>query len=238
MVRYVNKWNEKMRKIAIVVAMQLEFDLIKHLIEDGESYDLSNQPCIEGNLYGKRVLLAKSGIGKVNAALQVSEIVAHYGPDYLINSGVAGGLGKALKVADVVVGTECAYHDVWCGEGTWGQIQGMPLTFKANSTLLNALESLENTLLHYGLICTGDQFITEDIRLQEILAHFPDVQAVDMESCAMAHVCYVKQVPFISIRVVSDTPNSEHDNTSEYFDFWKEAPQRTFQVLQQLIEVL
>ena len=182
--------------------------------------------------------LAKSGIVKVNAAIQVTDIIADYAPDCIINSGVAGGVGQMLKGADVVVGTECVYHDVWCGEGAWGEVQCLPLKFKANEQLLETLKAIRTENMQFGLICTGDQFITDKIRLQEILQHFPEALAVDMESCAMAHVCYIKQVPFISIRVVSDTPNNDHDNTAQYFDFWKEAPQRTFQVLQQLMKAL
>ena len=227
-----------MKKIAIVVAMQSEFDLVHHLLKGTREYNIANNACIEGELCDKKILLAKSGIGKVNAAIQVTEIIANYAPDCIINSGVAGGVGQQLKVADVVVGCECVYHDVWCGEGSWGEIQGLPLKFKANSQLLDTMQGIRTDSMHFGLICTGDQFITEQIRLQEILHHFPDALAVDMESCAMAQVCYIKQIPFISIRVVSDTPNNDHDNTAQYFDFWKEEPQRTFHILKQLIEAL
>jgi adenosylhomocysteine nucleosidase len=127
---------------------------------------------------------------------------------------------------------------VWCGEGEWGQVQGYPLKFSANEHLLEAAKSVvkDNSQLVFGLICTGDQFISELATLQGIKRNFPDGKAVDMESAAIAQVCYAKQVPFMSLRIVSDTPGMEPDNTTQYLDFFAEAPKKTFAVLRQLIE--
>ena len=108
----------------------------------------------------------------------------------------------------------------------------------ADSHLLNAAKEVanDNSQLIFGLICTGDQFISDLATLQGIKKNFPDGKAVDMESAAIAQVCYAKQVPFMSLRIVSDTPGMEPDNTTQYLDFFAEAPKKTFAVLQQLIE--
>lgn len=236
-----------MKKIAIIVAMQSEFELVSHILENAVTPELEGVQCMLGTLYGKRIILLKSGIGKVNAAMQVTSLIAEVRPDYIINSGVAGGIGAGLRQGDIVVGTECCYHDVWCGEGQWGQIQGFPLKFKSNLELINAVRAISfnseteeksalNSQLVYGLICTGDQFISDLATLQGIKKNFPDGQAVDMESAAIAQVCYAKGVPFMSLRIVSDTPGMEKDNTAQYFDFFAEAPKKTFSVLRQLIE--
>ena len=95
-----------------------------------------------------------------------------------------------------------------------------------------------NSQLVFGLICTGDQFISDLATLQGIKKNFPDGKAVDMESAAIAQVCYAKQVPFMSLRIVSDTPGMEKDNTTQYLDFFAEAPKMTFAVLRQLIETI
>jgi adenosylhomocysteine nucleosidase len=95
-----------------------------------------------------------------------------------------------------------------------------------------------NSRLVFGLICTGDQFISDLVILRGIKRNFPDGKAVDMESAAIAQVCYVKNVPFMSLRIVSDTPGMETDNTAQYLDFFAEAPKMTFAVLRQLIEMI
>lgn len=223
------------KRIAIVVAMPSEFDLMRHILETPQPLDIAGSPCLKGYLSNKEVLLMQNGIGKVNAAVQVSELIAAFQPDAVINSGVAGGIGAGLQVGDIVAGNACTYHDVWCGEGTWGQIQGLPALFDADTTLLSTLKTLSIERLTIGLICTGDQFISELSALSTIKKNFPEAQAVDMESCAIAHVCYLRQIPFLSLRVISDTPGMEENNAAQYNDFWENAPKRTFQVIHDLI---
>ena len=226
-----------MKKIAIIVAMQSEFDLVSNILEHAEPREIEGAKALVGELFGKQIILLKSGIGKVNAAMQVTSLIAEMHPDYIINSGVAGGIGEGMHQGDIVVGTETCYHDVWCGEGEWGQVQGFPLKFPASSELVNDMKSLNSQLI-FGLICTGDQFISDLATLQGIKRNFPDGKAVDMESAAIAQVCYAKQVPFMSLRIVSDTPGMEPDNTAQYLDFFAEAPKKTFAVLRQLIETI
>ena len=230
-----------MKKIAIIVAMQSEFELVSHILENAVETEIEGAKCMLGMLYGKEIILLKSGIGKVNAAMQVTSLIVNMQPNYIINSGVAGGIGKGMHQGDIVVGTEACYHDVWCGEGEWGQVQGFPLKFVANADLVNAAKVVEmekQQPLVFGLICTGDQFISDLATLQVIKKNFPEGKAVDMESAAIAQVCYTKQVPFMSLRIVSDTPGMEADNAAQYLDFFAEAPKKTFAVLQQLIENL
>ncbi|MDR3327257.1 MAG: 5'-methylthioadenosine/adenosylhomocysteine nucleosidase [Prevotellaceae bacterium] len=223
-------------KIAIIVALQAEFDLVKNIFENYEEIFEKNISFIKGQIANNEVVLVRCGIGKVNAAVQLSELIGIFDPDYAINTGVAGGIDKGLSVGDVVVSTKCAYHDVWCGDGSWGQVQGLPLYFEGSKVMLQKLKALSTNNTHFGLICTGDQFITELTGLQTIKTNFPNSLAVDMESAAMAHVCYLRNVPFVSIRVISDTPEMSHDNTSQYFDFWKDAPKRTFELLKKLLD--
>ena len=231
-----------MKRIAIIVAMQSEFNLVSNILENAEPREIEGAKALVGELSGKQIILLKSGIGKVNAAMQVTSLIAEMHPDYIINSGVAGGIGEGMHQGDIVVGTEACYHDVWCGEGAWGQVQGFPLKFQADAHLLEAMkevnrqQSTDNSQLVFGLICTGDQFISDLATLQGIKRNFPDGKAVDMESAAIAQVCYAKQVPFMSLRIVSDTPGMEPDNTTQYLDFFAEAPKKTFAVLRQLID--
>jgi adenosylhomocysteine nucleosidase len=227
-----------MQKLAIIVALQAEFDLVKNIFENYENIFENNLSFIRGKIGDNDVVLMKSGIGKVNAAVQLSELIGIFKPDYVINTGVAGGIDKVLRVGDAVVSEKCAYHDVWCGEGAWGQVQGLPLYFNGSTVLLQKIKEIAAADIHFGLICTGDQFISENAVLQNIKHNFPDVLAVDMESAAMAHVCFLRSVPFVSVRIISDTPFLEKENINQYFDFFQNAPKRTFEILQKIIEIL
>ncbi len=227
-----------MKTIAIVVAMQKEFDLVLSIVEQPHQTRLGGCPCAIGYIGQNSIILLKSGIGKVNAAIQVTELIAKYSPNYIINSGVAGGIDTSLRQADIVAAANTAYHDVWCGGGHWGQVQGLPLLFPADQHLIDTIKKINNPNIKIGLTLTGDQFITDNQQLQHIKETFPQGLAVDMESAAMAHVCYIQNTPFLSLRIISDTPGSDKDNATQYNDFFANAPQQTFKVLQELIKLI
>ena len=185
-----------------------------------------------------KVILQKSGIGKVNAAIQTVEMIRQYKPDVIISSGCAGGNGDDIYVQDVVVSTELAYHDVYCGtaigHSVYGQVQGLPARFEADPYLL---EKARQTGAKPGLIVTGDWFVDSKEKMREIIGHFPEAKAVDMESAAIAQTCYINKVPFISVRVISDIPLRDTD-ASMYHDFWNTIAQNSFQVTKTFIESL
>ncbi len=180
------------------------------------------------------VMVMQCGIGKVNAAMGSLMLVNHFSPNFVINSGVAGGADKSVNVMDVVAGARVAYHDVWCGpESELGRVQGLPLYFEGATKLLDLLPERDD--IHKGLICSGDQFIDTMDAVSRIKGNFPDALAVDMESGAIAQVCYLCKVPFLALRVISDSPGASHDNTRQYLDFWTDAPQETFALLKEMI---
>ncbi|MCM1168943.1 MAG: 5'-methylthioadenosine/adenosylhomocysteine nucleosidase [Bacteroides sp.] len=225
-----------MKRIAVVVAMDKEFALMEGLLQQKKDVSSSDFRIAAGRVGNKEVVLMKSGIGKVAAATGINLIKYGYAPDALVNSGVAGGLGESLEVGDVVAGDFCVYHDVDCGIGNeYGQVQGFPARYAASPELLRAVnhESVKT-----GLICTGDQFIQDPVQLQAIRQRFPEVLAVDMESAAMAQVCHIWQIPFLSLRVISDTPGKKADNMTRYNDFWTLAPQKNFELVHGILASL
>ena len=144
-----------------------------------------------------------------------------------------------MEVADVVVGTRYTYHDVYCGpEVSYGQFVGLPATFDADEQLLQrALSIKSQATLHAGLMVSGDWFVDSREKMGEILGHFPDAKAVDMESCAIAQVCHLYHVPFLSFRIISDVPLSDH-KASQYFDFWSRMADGSFAVTKTFVESL
>ena len=214
-------------KIGIIVAMDKELQQLQRLFSDGN------------------VIVQKCGIGKVNAALGAVDMINQYKPDVIISSGCAGGNGDDVNIQDVVVSTELAYHDVYCGtaigHSVYGQVQGLPERFKADPILLDKATHLApltaHLSIHPGLIVTGDWFVDSKDKMREIIGHFPEAKAVDMESAAIAQTCYLRHVPFISFRVISDIPLRDTD-ASQYHDFWNTIADHSFQVTKTFVEQL
>lgn len=182
----------------------------------------------------------KSGIGKADAARAATEFILRDRPDCIINSGCAGGIAPGMKVFDIVVGTQAAYHDVWCGDGSLpGQVQGLPQRFDADPDLVRTACSLQTSRpLHRGLICSGDQFLTTPEDDARVLGIYPDALACDMESAAIAQVCRHYGVPFLSFRLISDVHNSHEEAEAGYQDFWKRIADDSFSFLKQLLDRL
>ena len=224
-----------MEAIGIIVAMDKELNLILPLINNQSKININGTEFTKGNIEGKDVVVMKCGIGKVNAAIATLTLIDNFHVKSIINTGVAGGTGNDAKIMDVVIGERIAYHDVWCGPGTIpGQASGYPLFFE-NPYPTKTLKSDKN--IKFGLIASGDIFVSDPKDLQKIKSLFPDVMAVDMESASIAQVCFLKNVPFIAIRVISDTPGKE-DNINQYENFWSEAPLTTFEVLKSTLALL
>ncbi len=191
-----------------------------------------------GTLGSKQVVVAQSGIGKVCAALCTARMIGEFSPECIINTGVAGGLDTSLRVMDIVVGCESLYHDTWCGDGNeWGQVQGLPARFVADERLVEIAQecSVEGVRIHAGVVCSGDRFITSRGELNEIKRLIPEVLSVDMESNAIAQTCYIYSTPFVSVRVISDTPGAD-DHAVQYENFWDEVPKKSFEVLKQIVD--
>ena len=224
-------------KIGIIVAMRKELDLLLPLLKDSEESRMSGFEFHRGKMGKHDVMVMQCGIGKVNAAMGALMLVNNFAPRFVINSGVAGGTDLSVSVMDVVAGARVAYHDVWCGpESEIGRVQGLPLYFDGAQKLLNLLPERDD--IHKGLICSGDQFIDKMAEVERIKGNFPDALAVDMESGAIAQVCYLAKVPFLALRVISDSPGASHDNTRQYLDFWTDAPRETFMLVKDIINRL
>lgn len=186
-----------------------------------------------------KLILQKSGIATVNAAIQTVEMIRQYKPDCIISSGCAGGNGDDIHLQDVVASSELTYHDVYCGKAidsstVYGQVQGLPARYQADPYLL---EKAKLAGAKPGLIVTGDWFVDSKEKMREIIGHFPEAKAVDMESAAIAQVCHIYKVPFISFRVISDIPLRDTD-ASMYHDFWNTIAENSFQITKTFIESL
>lgn len=224
--------------IAIIVAMEKELRLLLPLLAEPRTTVIDGITFYLGDAGNNSLIIMKSGIGKVNAALATMQLIRQFAPDLVINTGVAGGTGSDAKILDVVVGERIAYHDVWCGPETLeGQAAQCPLYFVSDSKVTELPVLHGNPHIRHGLIASGDIFVSDPAVVAHIKKMYPEVLAVDMESAAIAHTCFLLNTPFFCLRVVSDTPG-EADNISQYDNFWEDAPRQTFEILAGILNQL
>ena len=210
-------------KIGIIVAMDKEFAQLQKVF--------GNDP---------NVVLQKCGIGKVNAAIGATMMIEKHHPDVIISSGWAGGADTSLNVGDVVVAAETTYHDAYCGDNcAYGQIMGMPKRYILSDKLNVIVQQFgaDCSTISMGLTVSGDWFVDTREKMCEIMQHFPEAKAVDMESCSIAQVCYTFDVPFVSFRIISDVPLKDH-KAAMYFDFWDRLADGSFEVTNRFVELL
>lgn len=231
-------------KIGIIVAMDKEFAELSKLLDKAETEHRHHKDFVIGRMAGNEVIMQQCGIGKVNAAVGTVEMIDCYQPDLVLSTGVAGGASVDLNLLDVVVADECAYHDAYCGdEVAFGQIMGMPARFASPAGLVDRALRLNQTAadmpgkIYTGLTVSGEWFVNTREKMRDILNHFPEAMAVDMESCSIAQVCHIYGIPFVSFRIISDVPLKDHQ-AAQYFDFWARMAEGSFQVTKAFIESL
>jgi adenosylhomocysteine nucleosidase len=216
--------------------MAVEYGQVAAMLQDARTVQIGPQKFLVGTMGESKVVLLQCGIGKTNAASGVTNLIISFHPDCVISTGAAGGIDAKLNVMDVVIGKEVCYHDVNCGDNCDpGQVQGLPRLFKGDERLVSIATSLNtDARIVPGLICTGDQFITNRDELNVIKGKYPEGLAVDMESASIAQVCHLWNVPFLSFRIVSDTPGVE-EHFSQYLNFWDTMAEKSFAVTKEFL---
>jgi len=209
-------------KAGIIGAMEQEVTLLRDKIENRQTLTLAGCEIYTGTLNGVEVALLKSGIGKVSAALGTTLLLELCKPDFIINTGSAGGLAPSLKVGDIVVSDEVRYHDADVTAFGYepGQMAGCPAAFKADEKLIAAAEQCISDLqlnAVRGLVVSGDAFINGAEPLARIRGTFPQAIAVEMEATAIGHVCHQFGTPFVVVRAISDVADQESHLSFEEF---------------------
>ncbi|WP_262173413.1 5'-methylthioadenosine/S-adenosylhomocysteine nucleosidase [Saccharococcus sp. Marseille-Q5394] len=197
-------------KIAVIGAMEQEVEILRGKIESPTSREIAGCEFIEGNMGQHDVILVKSGIGKVNAAVATTVLIQEYQPDAVLNTGSAGGFKESLEVGTIVISDEVRHHDVDATAFGYeiGQVPGMPPSFPADEKLIRiAKEAVEEVGEHeyaVGLIASGDVFMSDAARVEVVKGQFPAMIAAEMEAAAVAQVCHQFGTPFVVIRALSD----------------------------------
>lgn len=210
-------------KIGVIGAMEEEVELLRGSLENVTTEEIANCEFTSGTYKGQDVVLLKSGIGKVNAAMSTTLLLQKYQPDVVINTGSAGGFDQNLEVGAIVISDEVRHHDVDVTAFGYemGQVPQMPAAFRSDAALMElaekAVEEVGEHAYAVGLIATGDSFMNDPVRVETVRGHFPDMKAAEMEAAAVAQVCHQFGVPFVVIRALSDIAGKESNISFDEF---------------------
>jgi len=228
--------------IGIIGAMDIEIDGFANFMTDIKREKTAIFEFVCGKINNKEVVAVVCGIGKVSAAICAQIMIDRYKPDFIINTGVAGGLHKELGIADIAIASDVVQHDV--DTTIFGDPKGyitnlnmvkIPVEEEITEGLKAIAEKIEETKVITGTIASGDQFISTPYQKNLIKDEF-DAIATEMEGGSIGHVCYTNNTKFGVIRAISD--NASGDALMDYESFKNIAAQKTIKIVTDFIETL
>jgi adenosylhomocysteine nucleosidase len=229
--------------IGIIGAMDEEVAQIVAEMQIEKTEEKAQMKFVQGKLSGKDVVVVRSGIGKVNAAVCTQILVDDFIADCVINTGIAGSLKAQINIADVVISKDVLHHDMDAtGFGyELGQIPRMDtLSFPADKRLVQlAEESCKEAVPEIGVfvgrIVSGDQFISDKEVKNKIANNFGGY-CTEMEGAAIAQAAYLNHVPFVILRAISD--KADDSATMDYPAFEKQAICHSVLLIKNLVSKL
>ena len=213
---------------AILGAFEREVTLLEGRLTERREHQIEGIRFVTGRLHSRNVIVAWTGIGKVNAAMTTTLLIEHFKPEHIIFTGIAGAVNPELRPGDIVIAEKTAHHDmgtVWPEgffvKGVKNRLDGMenPVFFPADEKLVTlaqlAAERIDmqrvetvtgrrNPKIIKGVIVTGDSFIASTEKCAELRKKL-NADAVEMEGAAVAQICYQRQIDHLVIRSISDS---------------------------------
>ncbi|MBR3159917.1 MAG: 5'-methylthioadenosine/adenosylhomocysteine nucleosidase [Atopobiaceae bacterium] len=225
-------------RIGIIGAMDIEVTQLCEQLTDEEVSSKAGLEFHAGKLAGAEVVVVRSGIGKVNAALCTQALIDLYAPAFIVNTGIGGSLDSGISIGDIVVSANLVQHDVDVTELGYqlGEIPGcddlgFPADERCVSAALEAARDLGFTATS-GRIVSGDQFISSEDTKQRLASSFSGL-CCEMEGAAIAQVATANDIPFVVIRTISD-----NGDPTQYADFGEYAATRSAQLTERMVAIL
>ena len=212
-----------MKKIGIIGAMDEEVEKLIAQADITAEETVAGMRFRVGRLGGTDIVIARCGMGKVNAGICAQLLITRFGATHIINTGLAGSLAAELSIGDIIVSTEAVQHDFDVsaigfkkGEVPFTGLVSFPADKELVSSACRVIaETLPDVNVLAGRICSGDQFISDKAAKERIVADFGGL-CCEMEGAAVAQVCTLNNVPFLILRAVSD---SADESAGEDFNF-------------------
>lgn len=229
--------------LGIIGAMDEEIAKIKEQMENVRVMSRASMEFFEGTVNGQPVVVVRSGIGKVNAAMCTQILADVYHVDAIINTGIAGSLNADINIGDIVLSTDTLEHDMDAVAFGYplGQIPRMDtLSFKADAKLRKAAKSVceqvnPDVTVFEGRVVSGDQFISDKEKKQWLVDNFAGY-CTEMEGAAIAHAAYLNGIPFLVIRAISD--KADDSASVDYPAFEAKAIEHSVKLLLELCRQL
>ena len=232
-----------MNRIGIIGAMDIEVDALKEQMLDVTRVNKASMEFYQGKLNGKDVVVVRSGIGKVNAAVCTQILADVFEVEAVINTGIAGSLRNEINIGDIVVSTDALQHDMDAVEFGYpkGQIPGMKVfSFVANAALRETAVRVcqkvnPDIQVFEGRIVSGDQFVARAEVKDEIIKEFAGY-CTEMEGAAIAQAAYLNGIPFVVVRAISD--KADNSATMDYPTFERQAAQHCVNLVGEMLREL
>lgn len=232
-----------MNKIGIIGAMEIEVAALKVQMENAVQVKKASMEFNQGVLNGKEVVVVRSGIGKVNAAVCTQILIDDFQVEAVINTGIAGSLKNEINIGDIVVSTDALQHDMDARKFGYpkGQIPQMEVfSFTADKALRETAVKVCGKVnpdieVFEGRVVSGDQFVADAEVKEEIVREFSGY-CTEMEGAAIAQTAYLNGVPFVVLRAISD----KADNSAEmdYPTFEKKAAEHCVNLVGEMLREL
>ncbi len=226
--------------IGIIGAMDEEIALLLQEVEDQKQVLHAGISFIKGRFHDREVVICKSGVGKVNAAITTQILIDHFKIGAVWFTGVAGALNPDLNIGDIVISSSCQQHDMDCSPLGFnrGIIPFQEISdFPADPRFIKlAEEACSRVCKEHGFmigrVLSGDQFIA-DSETVRLLHETMRGACVEMEGASIAQVCYTNSVPYVILRSMSDKADgTAHANFAE---FTVAASKRSFDIVEDMI---
>ena len=227
--------------LGIIGAMDEEVLEIKNALTDVSVETVTGMDFYRGKVNGKEVVVVRSGIGKVNAAVCSQILVDRFGVEAIVNTGIAGSLRAEINIGDIVLSTDSVQQDMDAtGFGyPAGQIPRMDtFAFPADEKLLNLAKECcarvnPDIQAFTGRVVSGDQFISDKEKKQWLTETF-DGSCTEMEGAAIAQVCYLNHIGCLIIRAISD--KADDSANMDYQEFEAKAIEHSVKLLLAIAE--
>ena len=229
-------------RIGIIGAMDIEVQALKEMMDIPQVEKISSVEFYGGKIMNIDTVVAVAGVGKVNAAVCAQTMILKYAPDYIINTGVAGGLSPELEIGDIAVADKVCEHDMDTSPvgDELGFITGINKVYMECDKdivklMYDAANAVDDIKAISGTVASGDQFIASDAQRNFIKENFNAI-AAEMEGASIGHVCTMNGVKFGVLRAISDGANS--DSVVDFPTFTKMAVKNTVEIIKNMFEKL
>lgn len=235
------------KTIGIIGAMDCEIAAFKAVLKNIEEIKYGVFTFYKGELSGKNIVLIKSGVGKAASAVCTQILADKFSPEFIINTGIAGGIAPDVNICDIVIAEKLVQHDF--DASAIGYAKGYicndknpdePTYFYADKELVKKFkkvlsEKMPDEAYKEGIIASGDMFIGSKEKKQELFSLFGAI-AAEMEGAAIAHAASLNEIPFIVIRAVSDAADENAGQGHKFME--KEAAEKSARAIKLFIEQL